>query len=309
VALAIGATFMSAIAAGMAMMGNQRRMVDQATSTSMMADEIKMATMRPDNCTANLANGSNSIDENGPKPISIAGYMANRDMGKGLKVKSVNIVVDKNLKTTANPVGMPGVIYDRYPAVIQLQTTLATSSGNFDSRVRTIPIMVNADQATHRIMGCQLDSGDQQVCSETGGVWDESAPIGQQCIPVDHCETAGSFTFLSNAEGGFNNYRTGGKSCPDGYKLHRTGAMSVARKDGKYGVKNTTYPIYTCARCPNGAGDSYQTATRSFLDNDGFDDLNSYTEEYGADNGIADQQQAQLDYLQGIINGLGSLGF
>ena len=53
--------------------------------------------------------------------------------------------------------------------------------------------------------------------------------------------------------------------------------MSIASKDGKYGVKNDVWPIYTCTRCPiaSGVGLDPSAVVQSYRDDSGFIDINT----------------------------------
>jgi type II secretory pathway pseudopilin PulG len=277
VAIGIGAVFMAAIIGGMSIGAKQRRFVDQATETSLLSDQIRLAILKPAACSTNMNNGTNVIDPDVETPITMPDFAPATVVARDLTIKSMTIQVNKNARVDVHPANTipPGQTYDRYPATIKVQTSLDTGGEAHVSGVRTVQLYVNVDPVSKKIMGCESDNGDQGICQQTGGTWDAAAPFGEQCIPVDHCETAGSFNFLDPAQGGFVNYRTGATSCPIGYTAQRTGTMQFAKYSAKYNVQNLIYPTYTCTRCPGVVGADPATVPHTVPDvNGAFDFIN-----------------------------------
>ncbi len=246
VALGVGSIVMSAIIGGLSMTMTQRKIVDHPIEAAALFDHMTLATAKSKNCNTNMANpiDNNTVSEAGPQNVKIDGVTVGTDLGKGIKVSKLEITVKTNgaIPLTDPPGGK------RYPAYIGMQTSQVVSGNTRYSKPRSIPLHVNVD-AAGKIIACNTDTSDQEVCMENGGTWDSLAPVGLNCTPTNHCLYGGSFSPAPAADGGFSNMATGSQGCPLGFTPQKSGEMDIAVKNGKYGVTNTTWPIYNCVRC------------------------------------------------------------
>lgn len=243
IALGVGGIVMAGIIGGLSMTMAQRKIADHPVETAALMVRMTLATAKTAACTANLANGTNSVNATTPQVVSIDGVTENSDLGKGFKVAAMKISVDANpIPLTSPPNGK------RYAAQIQFQTSQVINGTNRISKPRLLPLHVNVD-ANGLIVSCNADVSDQIVCMENGGAWDAAAPAGLNCTPLNHCLYGGSYSSLPAANGGFKNTATGGQGCPAGFTQQQAGEVNIARKNGKYGVQNVAYPVFNCVRC------------------------------------------------------------
>ena len=293
IGLAIGSITMSAMMTGLSLMMTQKKMADQPIESSMLLDRVSLATSKPSLCATNLVN--TVVNPAAPVPVTVDGMQESSEMGKGMRVKTMKISV--NPVGSSNLTDPPGG--KRYPAYIQVQTTQDINGVPHDSKTQSVPLHVNVD-STGKIVSCNSDSTDQTVCIESGGTWDSAGPIGLKCTPTNHCLYGGSYSTLPVSQGGFGNMANGGlNSCPNGFKVQQSGMISIASKQGKYGVKNTDFPVYNCMRCGSGAG---AVAASPVVNSGAYDLVNADADAAAA------LQQSQAAALNALGSSLGISG-
>lgn len=246
-ALAIGGVAIAAVTSGLSASMNMRQRSDIKTETSLVNDRLTTMVMKSNVCTNSVKDTLFSINK--PMPVAVDGMSAGTKISSNLSVKEMSLVVTDPAGTS-----VAGGTRARYTAALRFQTTTRVNGNTVDSKPKLIPLRVTVVGLTNKIEGCETQANEQDICLDSGGIWDAAALNKElRCKPADSCQYAGSFTTAPDAYGGFGNQAFGGrKECPSDFVPKVSGSMSVAVSCGKKCAQTQTFSTYSCVRCgPN----------------------------------------------------------
>lgn len=269
-AAALGVILLAALAGALATISQTQRVNDIASDADDLVQAIALTVNAGDRCTDLLRN--KPYNTAAPQEVSFPIELGSRTIVvqagaepsdiPGLRIKNFQLIhnpdyqnIDpQTLATSPYTVidDASGVTQNLYLATLRIITERLDGPRVTLAPPRDIPIKVSVNTATNAIVTCNSEASEARLCRETGGEFNPAAvPPAPRCIPKTHCEFGGSFSTAPASEGGFNNPLTGGQSCDTaaGFVVQRTGTTSWAYSGGKYRVRNSYYPVYTCVRC------------------------------------------------------------
>lgn len=294
-AVAIGSVVVLGITKGLAMMYKTRQTVEFKTDLSLLISRVQQAVGKTQSCRDLLAGAT--LTTSGV-PISSALFASELFEGRvlrpGLEIKDFKLVRSATDVASATSDGKI-----RQLAYIRISVKDTTSGEEKVSRFRDIPVRVTAVGTT--VESCVAETAQDVICDNAAANFDPNAATNQKgkCIPRDRCLWGGAFS--TSPYGGFINPRTGGMSCPTGFRSLQGGTINYAQSNSKTQVVNYTYHVTHCLRC-----DLPTFGTGGFANGTGSDaGFNEWlTQEDAATDALLLQQQNRFN---NFLNGFNSL--
>jgi hypothetical protein len=254
--VAVSGVLIASIASALVNMMKSSQTVAQSLEENLFTDQVSQVLANDGICsttvtpfTPDLTGGSAT-----PRTFTLPFASGNVVFDPANPVISDNFEIQSVTNRVDNTVAPTTILYNaatirHYESVLSIQlrkrntSTFVQSLKPFDIRLH---LMVDA---TNQAIGCSAVSSASQACVAEGGMWNPLAADGQKCVSVKYCQYGGSYADAAEADGGFINTLTSGRSCPNGFTPQQSGTINKAISTGKYTVSNQPSKIYTCMRC------------------------------------------------------------
>lgn len=314
---AVGIVTLTVVASSILNMYRSQKNVSQSMEADLIKEQIIQLLSNDRVCSEAMTPSSTPMypDVSGAKqamsfelPMSVGPrrIAANEVLWGGFIVASVT----HQIKPTENSDIVSGAeVLRHYNSTLTVQLRKADTSA-FVNQLRPFEIPMHmVVSSTGQGRGCVAVNSGSLACSSQGGIWNPAAADGHKCTALKYCQYAGSYADASEADGGFINALTGGRSCPTGFDAQISGAISKAQSGGKYKVSNQVSRIYTCMKC--GTQTAVQTASSNYTPNAVYDmnqfnsDIYAAVEETDRNNyniAYADEQVALRNWQNGQQN-------